>query len=97
MSRCRLCCLVSGLALALGLLTPAVYAAPASRGIQDEGPVGIQQLEQAVWSFFRPVANILRVFQMDNSPGQDGGPPKDKPQEGVGLDPFGKPGPPGPP
>ena len=99
MSRSRLYCRVAALALALGLLClPAAYAAPASRGTQGADPAGIQQLQQAVWSFFGPIADILRVFQMDNSsPGQGNGPPQENPQEGVGIDPFGKPGPPGPP
>ena len=104
MSRCRWFYRVSGLALALGLLAlPAVYASPASRRIQDGGPApaGIQQLESVVRSFFRPFANILSAFQMAQSNGE--GPPKDRPQEGVGIDPNGRPPgqggglPPGPP
>ena len=53
MSRSRWYCRVAGLALTLGLLClPSAYAAPASRGTQDEGPIGIQRLEQVVRSFF---------------------------------------------
>lgn len=89
MSRSRWYCRVVGLAFGLGLLClPSAYAVPASRGIQDEDPAGIQQV---VRIFLRPIPNILRLFQMDNSPGQGDGPPKDRPQEGVGIDPNGRP------
>ena len=92
MPRSKWYLLVAGLTLALGLLhLPAAYAAPASRSMQDEDRIGLQQLEHVVRSFFRPIVNILRGFQMDNWPPGGGGPPQHNPQEGVGLDPNGRP------
>jgi hypothetical protein len=92
MSRSKWYRRVAGLALALGLLhLPAAHAAPAGRSVRNEDPAGVQQLERVVRSFFRPIANILSVFQMGSWPPGGGDPPKDKPQEGVGIDPNGRP------